>query len=380
MTLGCLYGNIAEKGVYYVEDDMPQGMRCFRGPVNIFGSFREASSAADEGRIEPGTALAVFPGGSDAGDPRELEEAVVRSGLSGAVALITEERAELGPGRMANFFYGGEGAVQGHSILAAGDTLEYDLSKGSFNADITEEGAAHRRRGGRPEDLIVTEVGPGTWALTERYSRMFLLAGSERNLLIDTAFGMSDVKAAAADLCGDIDLVFLTHGHWDHIGGAGGFDHVYMNKADFGLIPEGCTDIRPEDLQPGTVVDLGERHVEVIGCPGHTPGGLCFLDRENRMLFAGDSVAEGPTYLFLDHCSAEQLLEGLRGILKRRDDFDVIYSSHRRMKLDADWAEDMIECVEKTLAGELEGQPACVARTQGSCKKYSYGKVSVFLP
>ena len=26
--------------------------------------------------------------------------------------------------------------------------------------------------------------------------------------------------------------------------------------------------------------------------PGHTPGGICLLDRENRILFTGDSIIE----------------------------------------------------------------------------------------
>lgn len=377
-----LLGNIASRGVYCNKELVPEGMACFRGPTRIFRSFAEAARAVEKGEAVPGNAFAVFPEGDGAGAPAPLEKAVRNAGLEGRFCLITDEDPHILQRDATVFFYGSKEARLASSagILAEGDVLEYDLLKGSFNADVTEEGAARRAAGGDPDSLTVTELAPGTWALTERYSRMFLLKGREKNLLIDTAFGLSDVKETASKLAGDIDLVFLTHGHWDHLGGASKFDRVYMNRADMPLIPEDCENIRVCDLEPGSEVDLGGRHIEVIGCPGHTPGGLCFLDRENRMLFAGDSVAEGPTYLFLDHCSADALLGSLRKLLARRSEYDVIFSAHRKMALDAGWIEDMIECVEKTLAGELAGVPACVARTAGESKKYSYGKVSVFLP
>ena len=383
MTPGILTGNIADKGIYFREDSVPQGMDCFRGPARIFESFGQAAGAVEAGEIIPGTAIAVFPKDGSAGDPEALEKAVKGCGLDGKICLLTDSDPRFERESCAAFFYGspGERKASRAFLLADGDVVEYDLKKGILNADITEEGTEHRASGGRPDDLTVTEIGPGTWALTERYSRMFLLKGSEKTLLIDTAFGISDARGEAEKLAGGTDMVFLTHGHWDHIGGAVNFDRVYMNAADRPLIPEALRGrLEPYDLEPGTVADLGGRHIEVIACPGHTPGGLCFLDVENRMLFAGDSVAEGPTYLFLDHSSAETLLNSLKGLLGRRGEYDAIYSAHRRMKLDAGWIEDMIKCVEMTLAGKLAGEPACVARTNGSCQKYSYGKVSVFLP
>ncbi len=56
------------------------------------------------------------------------------------------------------------------------------------------------------------------------------------------------------------------------------------------------TEYRPLVLivQDGDVIEWGEgRRWEVLSTPGHTPGGICFLDREAKLLFSGDTLFAG---------------------------------------------------------------------------------------
>ena len=53
--------------------------------------------------------------------------------------------------------------------------------------------------------------------------------------------------------------------------------------------------------------------------PGHTPGSVVFLDRENRLLFAGDSVVSTPILIFDTYSSSVQ---EFRDGLKRLDQED----------------------------------------------------------
>lgn len=46
-------------------------------------------------------------------------------------------------------------------------------------------------------------------------------------------------------------------------------------------------------LQDGDRVTFGQTVLEVIATPGHTPGGLCFYNREAGVLFSGDSLFMG---------------------------------------------------------------------------------------
>ena len=43
----------------------------------------------------------------------------------------------------------------------------------------------------------------------------------------------------------------------------------------------------------GDVVTVGALKFEVIETPGHTVGGVCYLERENGVLFSGDTLFAG---------------------------------------------------------------------------------------
>lgn len=112
----------------------------------------------------------------------------------------------------------------------------------------------------------------------------------------------------------NISAILLTHAHFDHIFGlkesAERFSvPVYMHKAEeavlneanpylcgmFGLpvpdkeIPDGTI----RYISDGDVISIGEMRFEVIGTPGHTPGGVCYLERGARILFSGDTLFAG---------------------------------------------------------------------------------------
>jgi glyoxylase-like metal-dependent hydrolase (beta-lactamase superfamily II) len=118
-----------------------------------------------------------------------------------------------------------------------------------------------------------------------------------------------------ADLLAEHDLtpvaLLLTHGHVDHMGGAGRFQRrtgaaVYVHPNDdyltldpaqqlrslFGTIPTG--DWAPPntrtDLVDGEVLDLAGLDIEVRHTPGHTPGHCCFYLESAAVLFSGDQL------------------------------------------------------------------------------------------
>lgn len=104
--------------------------------------------------------------------------------------------------------------------------------------------------------------------------------------------------------------ILLTHGHFDHVLGlkraAERWDvPVYMNSADrgvfessvgicfeLGLPYEPYTGVR-EDLHEGMLSLPGGLDFEVIPTPGHTQGGVCFYQKEEGLLFCGDTIFQG---------------------------------------------------------------------------------------
>ena len=167
---------------------------------------------------------------------------------------------------------------------------------------------------------IVASIAHRTWCIDEfGMAAMFLLEGDERALLIDTGLGLFDLPALVRELTDKPLLVALTHGHIDHAGGIGQLEEVYVHPDDREMalaatraeredyvrymltLCEGIYDVTPEtlrtgeaapkllDLSGGTTIHLGNRDVAVIETPGHTPGGLSYLDKKERLLFSGDA-------------------------------------------------------------------------------------------
>ena len=92
--------------------------------------------------------------------------------------------------------------------------------------------------------------------------------------------------------------VLLTHGHFDHVMGVEGLMEfvdgpLYMSRLDLDKdIGNGSFLFSPPEntvfVGHGDTVEVGKLRFEVIGCPGHTPGGLTY--RIEDCLFTGDTL------------------------------------------------------------------------------------------
>jgi glyoxylase-like metal-dependent hydrolase (beta-lactamase superfamily II) len=47
-------------------------------------------------------------------------------------------------------------------------------------------------------------------------------------------------------------------------------------------------------VDEGDVIDLGDRHFEVLHLPGHSPGSIGLFEAASGTLFSGDAVYDGP--------------------------------------------------------------------------------------
>lgn len=104
--------------------------------------------------------------------------------------------------------------------------------------------------------------------------------------------------------------IMLTHGHFDHVLGVAGLSSfygglpVYMAPADKVTLEGNGYFVRmfgadmPEafvttDIAEGSVIEVGSLRFEVIETQGHTPGGVCFLERSEKLMFSGDTLFAG---------------------------------------------------------------------------------------
>ncbi len=98
-----------------------------------------------------------------------------------------------------------------------------------------------------------------------------------------------------------VEAIFLTHGHFDHIGGARALHErtgapVFLNPKDRGLPDEMTHDelFFTDAYRDQDVLEVGGITFRVLATPGHSPGSVCLFAGENvypgSVLFTGDTL------------------------------------------------------------------------------------------
>ncbi|WP_343612401.1 MBL fold metallo-hydrolase [Novosphingobium sp.] len=131
-----------------------------------------------------------------------------------------------------------------------------------------------------------------------------------RGALVDPGGDLDKLKAGVVRAGVTLEKLLVTHGHMDHCGLAGVLaeelglplegphegDRFWIEGLDdpntrMGL--EGKSFEPTRWLQDGDTVTVGELTLDVIHCPGHTPGHVVFFHEPSRLAIVGDVIFQG---------------------------------------------------------------------------------------
>lgn len=232
----------------------------------------------------------------------------------------------------------------------------------------------------------VTKIGDGRYRIYDPMGVFTdLFVGSERALLWDTAYGFRDLRSVVKGLTELPLYIVNSHGHIDHACGNYQFDEpIYIHPADISVIKEHHGEYRKKlavkmaenaldfftgepvnaidqdfdvnaylgrtignlvEVREGDVFDLGGMHLEVIEVPGHTPGSIGLLYREEKIFYAADSMNDDFWLFMKEACPLSVYRQTLK---KAWDlDFDTLVISHFPMPLEKKVLLDYMETAEQ---------------------------------
>ena len=203
----------------------------------------------------------------------------------------------------------------------------------------------------------VTQIDKTSWRIEENGVRSFLFAGTEKALLVDTGFGTGNIKEVVESLTTLPVMLVNTHADGDHLGCNKLFDKAYMHPAEFDRYHQKIGyEFTAEPLWHGHIIDLGGRRFEFKLIPGHTPGSIVLLDKENRILIGGDSVQTGAIYMFGAGRNIHAYIHSMKKLAVLKT-FDTVYPSHGQFPVDADIIAELISVAEQIRDGKIKGVP-----------------------
>ena len=168
------------------------------------------------------------------------------------------------------------------------------------------------------EKLTLGLYQTNTYILSEGGNAVVIDPGYESDTILDALQGLT------------LKAILLTHGHFDHVGAVKelvaetGCD-VYIHAAELTLPPmitAGQLYHTHTYAEGDTVSPIPGAEIAVLHTPGHTPGSVCLLWKDQ--MFSGDTLFEGSCgRIDLPGGSPQQMMQSLRRLASLQADYQV---------------------------------------------------------
>lgn len=231
---------------------------------------------------------------------------------------------------------------------------------------------------------------------------MYVIEGPKKAMLIDTGFGVGDLKGLIKELIPDKELIVVnTHAHFDHAYGNAQFERCYCHEAEVErmkktnndkiwdyLFDENGKPIYTEfdrndlieyheyeivGVKDGHIFDLGDGYeVEAVHLPGHTPGQCGFYDLHNKTMFIGDTTGIGRIFEgepFTEFCTVTALRDALVKLKPRFDEMSGVFPGHGMLDQTPSVLQYLLDTCNQIIDNPLNFDKEIVMERHGTVQK-----------
>lgn len=235
----------------------------------------------------------------------------------------------------------------------------------------------------------------------------YLVIGKEKAALIDTGCGIGNVKTLAEEFTKLPVMIVNTHSHYDHIAQNYLFDQVAIFDAPNArkAAENGCSDTEmshllaegmlwkplPENFDPrnyrvppftvtrwlkdGDIIDLGERKLEILHTPGHSPDSICLLDKDAELFWTGDTFYTGAVYIHLPGSDLNAFINSYERMIALSLLYEKLMPSHNEPWVDKAILQEVLQAAEDIRAGKAEYIEGADEETR--IRRYEYGRFAI---
>jgi glyoxylase-like metal-dependent hydrolase (beta-lactamase superfamily II) len=234
----------------------------------------------------------------------------------------------------------------------------------------------------------VYKIRPGVLAIYEPHQFeeviSYLVIGTREALLFDTGMGISNIKAVVDGLTRLPVSVVNSHTHNDHVGDNWRFTDVYGMPTDFTRTnAKGSTADAQAELAPGQIcgslpagfdaksyrtrafyisqwlhdgdkINLGDRTLEVISTPGHTPDSIALLDERNGLLFTGDTFYPGPIYLYRPETDLDAYVVSVKRLAELAPRLKLLLPAHNVPVAEPSYLPRVLDAIQQVRHGQAK--------------------------
>lgn len=237
----------------------------------------------------------------------------------------------------------------------------------------------------------VYKPAPQVFAIYEPFQSeetiSYLILGHKRAVLFDTGMGIGDLKKTVSALTRLPVIVLNSHSHNDHVGDNWQFSTIYAFDLDFthhnsyGSRDDAQAEIAPDQIcgelpkgfdpktystrpwritryvHDGEKIDLGGRTLEVLATPGHTPDSMSLLDRDNGLLFTGDTYYPGTIWLYRPETDLDAYAASIHKLAALAPDVKTVLGAHNVPVAPPSVLPKLVAAFEQVRSGQVTPTP-----------------------